>query len=189
MHERGHVLASKTIATMLLPKKAVHLLDLGGGAGSYSIALARRYPNLTGLLVDQSVAVARSLIKRARLQDRLAVRAGDVFTAELGYGYDAVLVGNLLHDFDEKRNRRLLRRVLQALKPGGKVYVVEFFLDDSLTKPVAASVFSLLMYGFTSDGRSYGWREVEGWLKDLGFGRIRRRRVEGAIGMLEAMRM
>ncbi len=111
-----------------------------------------------------------------------------MFAAKLGQGYDAALVGNLLHDFDERDNRRLLRRVHQALKPGGKVFILEFFLDDSLTKPVEASVFSLLMYRFTPGGRAYGWSEVEGWLKDLGFGRFRRRLVRGSIGTLEATR-
>jgi len=188
MHERSHVLAPLTIATIPLPQKPARLLDLGGGPGSYSIALARRYPKLTGLLVDQSVSVARTLIKQSHLQERLAVRAGDVFAAKLGQGYDVVLVGNLLHDFDERDNRRLLRRVHQALKPGGKVFILEFFLDDSLTKPAEASVFSLLMYRFTPGGRAYGWSEVEGWLKKLGFGRFRRRLVRGSIGTLEATR-
>lgn len=189
MHERSHALAPATSATIPLPDRAIRLLDLAGGPGSYSIALARHYPKLSGLLVDQSVSVARSLIKRHSLQNRLAVRAGDVFSAELGSDYDAALVGNLLHDFNERENRRLLSRVRQALKPGGKLFIVEFFLDDSLTKPAEASVFSLVMYKFTPGGRSYGWREVEGWLKDLGFGRFQRRPIRGSIGTLEATRL
>ena len=189
MHERSHALTPPTVATIRLPQRAVRLLDLGGGPGSYSIALARRYPKLTGLIVDQSVSVARSLIREHHLQDRLAVRAGDVFAARLGGGYDAALVANLLHDFHGKDNRRLLARLHRVLKPGGKLFVIEFFLDDSLTKPVEASVFSLLMYKFTPGGRSYGWREVERWLADLGFGRFRRRRVMGSIGTLEATRL
>jgi SAM-dependent methyltransferase len=189
MHERSHALAPATIGTIPLPRRPVRLLDLAGGPGSYSIALARRYPKLSGLLVDQSVSVAQSLIKSHSLQNRLTVRAGDVFSAELGSDYDAALVGNLLHDFNERDNRRLLSRVRQALKPGGKLFVVEFFLNDSLTKPAEASVFSLVMYKFTSGGRSYGWKEVEGWLKGLGFGRFRRRPVRGSIGTLEATRL
>jgi len=189
MHERSRALASPTIATISLPRRPVRLLDLAGGPGSYSIALAQRYPKLTGLLVDQSVSVARASIIKSKLQGRLAVRAGDVFSAPLGSEYDAALLGNLLHDFDGKGNRRLLRRVHEALKPGGKVFIVEFFLDDSLTKPLEAAIFSLLMYTFTPGGRSYGWREVEGWLKDLGFGRFRRRRITGSIGTLEATRL
>ncbi len=189
MHERSLVLAPLTIATIRLSERPVRLLDLGGGPGSYSIALARRYPKLTGLMVDQSVSVARSLIAKNGLQSRLAVRAGDVFTAKLENEYDAVMVGNVLHDFNENDNRRLLNRVRQALKPGGKLFIVEFFLDESLAKPAEASVFSLVMYTFTPGGRSYGWGEVEGWLKDLGFGRFRRRVVRGSIGTLEATRL
>ena len=189
MHERSHALMPATVATIRLPRRAVRLLDLAGGPGSYSIALAQRYPKLTGLLIDQSVSVARSLIAQHRLGNRLTVRAGDVFTARLGRGYDAVLVGNLLHNFHAKDDRRLITRLHRALKPGGKLFVVEFFLDDSLTKPVDAAVFSLLMYKFTPGGRSYGWREVEGWLKERGFSRFRRRTVHGSIGTLEATRL
>jgi SAM-dependent methyltransferase len=189
MHERSHALARATVATIPLPRGTIRLLDLAGGPASYSIALAKRYPRLTGLLVDQSVSVARSLIAMHQLKKRLAVCGGDVFTAKLGGDYDAALVANLIHDFDERDNLRILKRVHRAIKPGGKLFIVEFFLDDSLTKPADAAVFSLLMYRFTPGGRSYGWREVEGWLKELEFGRFRRRQVRGSIGTLEATRL
>src|SRR2546427_9627 len=109
--------------------------------------------------------------------------------AGLGSGYDAVLVANVIHDFNEKENRALLKRVRDAIRPGGKVFIVEFFLDDSLTRPAKASVFSVMMYKFTASGRCYSWRETEGWLKELGFGRFTRRTVTPEIGTLEATRL
>jgi len=189
MHERSFVLAPLIIAPIRLPRRAVRFLDLGGGAGSYSIALAQRYSKLTSLVLDQSVSVARSLIVRARLHDRVTVRVGNVLTTQPGIDYDAVLVSNLVHDFDGPDNRRLLGRVRHALRPGGKVFVVEFFLDENRTTPVDAALFSLLMYRFTPGGRSYTWIEVEGWLKKLGFGRFKRRKIWGSIGILEATRL
>jgi len=73
-----------------------------------------------------------------------------------------------------------------ALRPGGKVFIVEFFLDDSLTRPAKASVFSVMMYKFTATGRCHSWREVEGWLKELDFERFKRHTVTPEIGTLEA---
>ncbi|HEV8539866.1 MAG TPA: methyltransferase [Nitrospiraceae bacterium] len=189
MHERSFMLAEPTVATFRLPPKARRVLDLGGGPGSYAIALAKRYPRVQGVVLDQTVTVARQLIRKHRLQHRLLARQGSLFTADLGSGYDAVLVSNVIHDFNEKENRTLLKRVRDALCLGGKVFIVEFFLDDSLTKPVKASVFSVMMYQFTASGRCYGWRETEGWLKDLGFGRFTRRAVTPDIGMLEATKL
>ena len=189
MHERSLVLAPLMIASIRLPRRAVRFLDLGGGSGSYSIALAQRYSKLTCLVLDQSVSVACSLIRQARLQDRVTTRVGNVLTTQLGVDYDGVLVSNLLHDFDAPDNRRLLRRVHHTLRPGGKVFIVEFFLDENRTTPVDAALFSLLMYRFTPLGRSYAWVEVEGWLKKLGFGRFKRWTVWGSIGTLEATRL
>lgn len=189
MHERSHVLSEPTVATIRLPRKARRFLDLGGGPGSYAIGLAKRYPQLEGVVLDQTVTVARRLIRQHRLGTRLRARAGSIFTAALGTGYDAVLVSNVIHAFNERENRALMRRVRDALRPGGKVFIVEFFLDDSLTRPVKASVFSMMMYKFTAGGRCYSWSEVEGWLKRLGFGGFKRRRVTPDVGTLEATKL
>jgi len=189
MHERSFMLAQPTVATFRLPPKARRFLDLGGGPGSYAIALAKRYPRVQGIVLDQTVTVARQLIRTHRLQRRLKSRQGSLFTADLGSGYDAVLVSNVIHDFNEKENRTLLKRVRDALCPSGKVFIVEFFLDDSLTRPAKASIFSVMMYKFTASGRCYSWRETEGWLKELGFGRFTRHAVTPDIGTLEATKI
>ena len=189
MHERSLVLAPLTIHTCRLPANATRFFDLAGGSGSYSIALAQLYPKLSGILVDQSVAVAKRFIKQQGLEARLSVRRGDIFSVPLPEDCDAALVANIFHDFNAKENRTLLRRVQKALRPGGKIFIVEFFLDDTGAKPVDAAVFSLLMYAFTNTGRSYGWKEVEGWLKSEGFGHFRRHVVTGSIGTLDATRL
>lgn len=53
MHERSFMLAAPTVAALRLPPKAKRFLDLGGGPGSYAIALASgvlpgRQPDQTG---------------------------------------------------------------------------------------------------------------------------------------------
>ncbi len=189
MHERSHVLAAPTVATLRLPPKARRFLDLGGGPGSYAIALAKRYPCLEGVVLDQTVTVTKRLILQEGLRARLKARAGNIFKADLGTGYDAVLVSNIIHIFNEAENKTLLKRVRDALRPGGKVFIVEFFLDDSRTRPAGSSVFSLMMYLFTATGRGYSWRETENLLARLGFGRFKRRAVTPDIGTLEATKL
>jgi SAM-dependent methyltransferase len=189
MHERSHTLAVPTVATIRLPPKAERFLDLGGGPGSYAIALAKRHPRLEGVVLDQTITIARRLILQEGLGARLKARAGNIFKDDLGAGYDAVLVSNVVHVFNERENHSLLRRVHDALRPGGKVFIVEFFLDDSRTKPAKSSVFSLMMYLFTATGRCYSWREMERLLKRLGFGRFKRRAVTPDIGTLEATKL
>src|SRR5436853_55848 len=80
-----------------LPLKSNWFLDLGGGPGSYAIALAKRYPRLKGVVMDQNVAIARQLIRKSGLEARLKVKAGSILTDALGSGYDAVLISNVLH--------------------------------------------------------------------------------------------
>jgi SAM-dependent methyltransferase len=189
MHERSYVRAAPTVQAMRIGASATRFLDLGGGPGSYAIALARRYPQLKGVIMDQTTAVARKLIGEHGLNGRLSVKAGDIFKDELGSGYDAVLCSNVIHVFNENENRKLLRRAAQALRSGGKLFIVEFFLEASRTAPARSAVFSVMMYLYTATGRCYSWSEVQGWLRTLGYGRFKRHRITPAIGMLEATRL
>jgi SAM-dependent methyltransferase len=189
MHERSHALAERTIQTIRLDSSDRRFLDLGGGPGSYAIALAKRYPQLHGVIMDQTIAVARRLIRERGLGRRLTVRAGDIFKDDLGSGYDAVLCSNVIHIFNERENRTLLRKAAEALSPGGRLFIVEFFLDASRTAPPKSAVFSVMMYLYTATGRSYSWREVEGWLKMLGFHRFKRHHITPDIGTLEATKL
>jgi len=100
-----------------------------------------------------------------------------------------VVVSNVIHVFNEKENERLLKRVRAALNPGGRIFIVEFFLDRSRTKPPKSAVFSVMMYLFTATGRCYSWEETEAWLKALRFGRFRRHTITPDIGTLEATRL
>ena len=110
MHERSLVLAPLTVKTCRMPAGARKFVDVAGGSGSYSIALAQRHPNVSGIVVDQSVGVARQLIKQQGLEDRLSVKRGDVFSVPLPEECDAALVANIFHDFNVQENRTLLRR-------------------------------------------------------------------------------
>jgi len=189
MHERSHVLAEPTVQAMQLPSSTQRFLDLGGGPGSYAIALARRYPKLQGMILDQTITIAKQLIRKHGLAGRLTVRAGDIFKDDLGSGYDAVLCSNVIHIFNESENRKLLRRAARALRAGGKLFIVEFFLESNRTAPAKSAVFSVMMYLYTVTGRCYSWIEVEGWLKTLGLGRFKRHRITPDIGMLEAAKL
>ncbi|GJL62585.1 MAG: methyltransferase [Nitrospirales bacterium] len=186
MEERSLALGPLTVRTCRMPRGATRFFDLACGSGAYSIALAQRYPKLSGVLIDQSVSVARRLIKHQGFEHRLSVCKGNVFSAPFPKDSDAALAANIFHDFNAQENQLLLRRIRDALRPGGKVFIVEFFLDNTEAKPVEATVFSLLMYAFTDTGRCYSWSEVETWLQSEGFGKFRRHPITGSIGTLEA---
>ena len=57
---------------------------------------------LEGVVLDQTVTTAKRLILREGLGARLKARAGNMFTVDLGTGYDAVLVSNVIHVFNEE---------------------------------------------------------------------------------------
>lgn len=169
MHQRAARDAAALVAAVG-NTGASRLLDVGGGSGAYSIALCSANPELTAVVLDQPhvTALAREYIAAAGLGARIGTQDGDLRADEFGTGYDLVLVSAICHMLGEEENRDLLKRCARALKPGGRVVVRDFILDETRTAPPQAALFSLNMLVGTRNGASYTEAEYTAWLREAG---------------------
>lgn len=103
------------------------VLDAGGGTGTLLCELLRRRPGLHGVLLERP-EVARSVEVPPDLRDRLTVLPGDFFSP-WGARADAVILARVLHDWNDADALRILQRAREALRPGGRVHVVEMVLE------------------------------------------------------------
>ena len=148
------------------------LIDVGGGAGSYSILLAQRNPELHAVVFDLPavVEIARDVVARHGLSSRIGVQAGDYHRDPLGNGYDVVLMSNMLHQEDPASCIRLLRKAADALVDGGTLVVQLSFLNRDHTGPPWAVLQSLQLLLLYEGGRAYSTEEVLDMLPEAGFG-------------------
>lgn len=151
------------------------VLDVGGGSAVYPIELCRRWPQLTATVYELPFVceIAQRRIDAAGLAERIAVQPGDFRVDErLPGGHDVVLLGSVLHDWDEPVNRALVRKCHDALEPGGEIVVAEILVDDDKRGPVLAAAMSVNMLVETGEGKNYTGAEIEGWLRDAGFAEV-----------------
>jgi len=165
---------------------ASRMLDVGGGSGAYAIAFAQANPQLRAEVFDQPavLTIAERHIREAGVEDRISTRVGDLRTDEFGGGYDLVLVSAICHMLSVEENRNLLARVHRALAEGGRVVIQDFLLRADKTGPRAAALFSLNMLVNTRGGASYSEDEYAVWLREAGFGEVRRIPLPGPAGVL-----
>jgi (2Fe-2S) ferredoxin/ubiquinone/menaquinone biosynthesis C-methylase UbiE len=169
---------------------ANRMLDVGGGSGAYAIAFAQANPGLRAEVFDQPevLAIAERHIREAGVEDRISTRVGDLRTDEFGGGYDLVLISAICHMLSEEENRNLLARVYRALVKGGRVAIQDFLLRADKTGPRACALFSLNMLVNTRGGASYSEEEYTAWLREAGFGEVRRVPMAGPAGVLVGRR-
>ncbi len=155
------------------------LLDLGGGPGTYSIALCERYPDLRAVVFDlpETVPIAEEEIGRRGLTGRIETLAGDYMADPLGADYDLLLVSNILHSLPMDDIVRLLARARSAMVPGGLAVVRDFQLDESRTAPLESALFAVNMLVSTDGGNCYTAEEMKGALRDAGFVGIRKKQI------------
>ncbi len=144
------------------------LLDVGGGTGIYSIALLQKNPQLTAIVLDgpEVLKVTAEMAAAYGVADRLTCMAGDMFKVVLP-SCDAILLSNVLHDWDVPRCRELIRRCAAALPSGGKLLIHDVFLADTLDGPLPIALYSAALFTLT-EGRAYSAAEYRAWLTESG---------------------
>ncbi len=147
------------------------VLDIAAGHGLFGIAIARRAPQAEIVAQDwpNVLNVASKNAKAAKLDGRYQLLPGDAFAVDFENGFDTVLLTNFLHHFDESVCESLLKKIHKALKPGGKVFTLEFVPnEDRVTPPIPAS-FSMMMLSLTPSGDAYTMKQLDRMFRAAGF--------------------
>ncbi len=158
------------------------ILDLACGSGMYGLSALKRCPGAKLALADWPTVleIAASTAKKMGLEERVELRPGDIFSADLGGGYDLIIAANIYHHFSAERNAGLSRRLYAATAPGGALILVESVPDEARERERFALVFALTMLVWTRDGDAYTLSEYERMLKLAGYHGVELRPIEGS---------
>jgi len=146
------------------------LLDVGGGSGCFSIAIAQQFPSIrcTVLELPAVCDVAHRYIADGGVTDRVDTTSIDMFREPWPRGYDGMFFSNIFHDWNAETNVFLARRAYEALSQGGRIFLHEQLLAEDGSGPVTTASFSMLML-LGTHGRQYSFTELQQILTSAGF--------------------
>lgn len=173
--------AAQMMAGMTAGTGPRKVLDIAAGHGLFGIVVAQHNPEAVVHALDWKavLAVARKHAGQFGVGDRWHALEGDAFKTDYGTGYDLALVTNFLHHFDYATNVTLLKRVKAALKPGGRMVILEFAVNEDRLTPAGAGVFALQMLASTQAGDAYSFNELEAMCREAGFDEVSHHSVTG----------
>jgi tRNA (cmo5U34)-methyltransferase len=116
---------------------ATRLLDVGCGAGNYSLLQLQRLPALNVTLIDLSRPMldrAEQRLRRAGCRHCTAVQ-GDIREIELGQEtFDVILAAAVLHHLrGDEEWRAVFGKFYRALSPGGSLWIFDLIQGASPT--------------------------------------------------------
>lgn len=148
--------------------------DVGGANGQLSRTLAARHPHLalTSFDLPAVAPIAQREIAKAGLTSRIEVASGDFFASPLPKA-DVIVMGNILHDWNEAKKQELLRKAYAALPAGGAFIAIENIIDDARRTNAFGLMMSLnMLIEFGADGGfDYTGAQFDGWARAAGFAR------------------
>jgi len=146
------------------------LLDVGGGTGSWSIAVAQKNPHLQATVLERPVVAefAGERIASAGLADRIDAVVGDA-AEPLPEGYDVLLAANLVHYWSPEQNHEFLHRARAAVQMGVTLLLADFWTDPTHSQPVHAALMAGEFAVHIANGDVYSVDEAKSWLADTGW--------------------
>lgn len=155
--------------------KDIRAVDVGCGSGVWSIAIAEADPEarVTAQDFPAMLSVTREYLKRHNVEKQFDFLPGDLKTVDFGRGqYDLALLGNILHSEGAQSSQNLLQRLHDAMRPGGRVVIIDMLPNDDRSGPPFPIFFALNMLLHTEHGDTYSLAEYTSWLAEAGFPRV-----------------
>jgi predicted O-methyltransferase YrrM len=149
------------------------IVDVGGGNGALLSALLEKYPKARGVTFDLPSASerAREHLRTAGMADRCEVVAGDFF-ASVPAGGDAYTMKMIVHDWDDRKSIAILENVRKAIRPDGRVLLMEAVLEPGNGVGAPGKLLDINMLVMTG-GRERTAAEYGDLLRASGFELVR----------------
>ena len=146
------------------------MLDIGGGSGAFTAAIAAAAPKLRFGIFDlpDVIAEARKRLATAEIQFHPGSFKENIIPA----GYDLITLVRILHDHDDDVVQALLPKIYDALPPGGRLLIVEPMAETAHAERMGGAYFGLYLWAMGS-GRPRTEAETIKMLKAAGFATIR----------------
>jgi len=179
-----NALTAMNLAPRLVPSINLsnrrHLLDLGGGPGTYAIYFCLNNPQLKAIVYDLPTTkpFAKKIIEKYNLVDRIDFIGGNYLEENIDKAYDVAWLSQILHGEGPENCQRIIQKAVSALEPGGMIIVHEFILNNTMDGPIFPALFSLNMLLGTPNGQSYSEKQIMDMLAKAGVKEINRIPVE-----------
>ena len=180
MYVLASALAPKVVQEVDLSKRQ-HLLDLGGGPGTYAVHFCLKTPGLKATVMDLPTTrdFAEKTIAKFGLSDRIRFAQGDYLSDPLPGEYDVAWLSHILHGEGPQECEQIVGKAVKSLNPGGMILVHDFFLNNDMDGPLFPALFSLNMLLGTRKGQAYAEKQVVDMLSGAGVKNIRRLPFQG----------
>ena len=156
-------------------RHGLRVVDVACGSGVWGIAIAEadKDARVTAQDFPRVLDLTRQYLTQHRVLNRYDFLSGDLKAVDFGEArFDLALLGNIVHSEGAASSRNLLKRLHRALKPGGRIAILDMIPNDDRSGPPFALLFALNMLVNTDEGDTYTLAEYTEWLEEAGFHRV-----------------
>lgn len=148
-----------------------HIMDVGGGDGTFLRHVAKRHPHLAMTLVDlpEVAAIARIRFAAGGLERRVTVHGADFGCDPLPVGPDLITLVRIVHDHDDPAVMTLFRAAFTALPPGGTLLIAEPMSGVPGAEAMADAYFGFYFLAMGA-GEARAPQRLSAMLAEVGFG-------------------
>jgi len=124
-----------TEAAKYVTPNATHLLDIGCGAGNYTLKMLSKISNLNCTLNDLSMPMLERAQQRvsAQTSGKVSIIQDDMRNLNLAdEGFDIVLAAATFHHLrDDADWKHVFSKLYKALRPGGSIWISDLITHDT----------------------------------------------------------
>lgn len=193
----------RKVIRLVAAEKVDRLLDVATGTADLALMAAGKVPHVTGVDISEGMLEhGREKVKKAGLAERITLVRGDAADLPLAEeSFDAVTVAFGVRNFEDLPQG--IRGMLRVLRPGGRLFVLEFSRPHGLIGPFYRFYFHRVMPFVgrlvSKDSAAYSYlpASVEAFpegtafetiLRDAGGRDVRSERLTGGIATLYTAR-